>query len=299
MSLIAAQGYALRRAAALLGGRPWRFLLGIVAAAIAVALLLAVATVALGVAPQIARLKAGPQINVFVTIGTGQRELDELQARLAALDGAPAVRLIPRAKAFAELSQRAGATAAEPRSNPLPDVLVAQYALGVDPAVVERAATSVRDWAGVDAVQSDLGWYRRLAALANAGGIFAATAGPAAVLLALLALLAAAAAQVRLTRDETAVLRTAGASTAFIVRPHACAAALTLGLGATMALALLAVVLSSAQPQLAAAVNALGAGFAWPRWPAWTPVAVVAAAAALGWGVGWISAYRASHAAPM
>lgn len=297
MSFIAAQGYTLRRAAALLGGRPWRFLLGIVAAAIAVALLLAMGTVAVGVAPQIARLKAGPQINVFVTIGTAQRDVDELQSRLAALEGAPAVRLIPRAKAFAELSQRAGA-AAEPRSNPLPDVLIARYALGVDPAVVERAAIAVRDWSGVDAVQSDLGWYRRLAALTNVGGIVATVAGAAAVLLALLALPVAAAAQVHLLRDETAVLRMAGAGTAFIVRPQACAAALTLGLGATLALALLAVVLSSAQPQLAAAANALGAGLAWPRLPAWLPAAVIAAVGALGWLTGWIVAYRCSRSSP-
>lgn len=295
MGSIAAQGYTLRRAAALLGARPWRFLLGILTTALAVTLLLVAAVAVFGVAPQVMRLQAGPQMSVFATVGLAQRELDELQSRLAGLEGTPSVRLIPRAKAFAELSQRAGSTAAETRSNPLPDVLVAQFALGVDPAVVERAATTVRDWSGVDTVQAGLGWYRRLAALASAGGIVAVVTGCVGLLLALLALLAAAAAQVNGARDETAVLRMAGASTAFIVRPQACAAALTLGLGATLSLALLAVLLSSMQPQLAAAGKVLGAGFTWPRIPVWAPAAVVAAAVALGWAVGWISAYRGSR----
>lgn len=295
MSFMANQGFALRRAAALLGNRPWRFLLGIVTVALAVALLVAAAVAALGIAPQIARLKVGPQINVFITIGTVQREVEALQSRLAALEGSPAVRLIPRDKAFADLSQRAG-VAAESRSNPLPDVLVAQYALGVDPGVVERAAATVREWGGVDTVQSDLGWYRRLARLARAGGAAAAAAAGAALLLALLALPAAAAAQVRPARDEATVLRLAGASTAFIIRPYACAAALTLGLGATLALALLGVVLSAAQPQLAAAGSAMSATFVWPQLPVWLPAAIVAGATALGWIVGWVVAHGSTRA---
>lgn len=289
MSFLANQAFALRRAAALLGSRPWRFLLGIATVAIAVSLLLVAAIAAVGVVPQIARLQAGPQINVFVAVGTAQREVEELQSRLATLEGAPAVRLIPRDKAFAELSQRAGV--AESRSNPLPDVLVAQYALGVEPAVVERAAATVREWGSVDAVQADLSWYRRLVGLARAGGAAAAVAAGAALLLAVLALPAAAAAQTRLTREEAIVLGMAGASTAFIARPHACAAALTLALGATLALALLVVALSLAHLPAPGAGTAAPA-FVWPRLPVWLLVAVVVIAAAVGWLTGWLVAYR-------
>lgn len=295
MSLLSDSGFALRRAAASLGSRPWRFLLGLLTAAIAIALLLTVAVAAAGIAPRIAGLKAGPQLSVFIAIGTPQSEVEALQSRLAALAGAPAVRLIPRDEAFAELTQRAGVAGTEARGNPLPDVLVARFGLRADPGAVDRAAAEVRSWRGVDAVQADVGWYRRVAALAAAAGVVGAVAGVAALLLAAIALPAAAAAQVRLPRDEVAVLRMAGASTSFIIRPYACAAALTLALGATMALALLAVVLSSAQPQLAAAANALGAGFAWPQLPAWLPIAVVAAASALGWSTGWVVAYRRSR----
>jgi len=292
MSTLADGGFALRRAAALLGSRPWRFLLGLLTSAIAVALLLTAAVAVVGVAPRILGLKAGPQLNVFVAIDAPQADLEELQSRLAALEGAPAVRLIPRAQAFAELTQRAGAAGGAARANPLPDVLVAQFGFGVEPAAVERAAAEVRGWRGVEAVQAEISWYRRLAAWVAAAGVIGAVTGVAALLLAALALPAAAAAQVRLPPDWTAVLRMAGASTSFIVRPYACAAALTLALGATLALALLAVVLSSAQPQLAAAAAALGSAFAWPRLPVWLPVAVVVAAAVLGWVVGWIVAHR-------
>lgn len=292
MSAASDSGFALRRAASLLGSRPWRFLLGLVTAALAVALLLAAGVIAVGVAPRVAGLMAGPQLSVFVAVETAQSELSALQSRLGGVDGAPAVRLIPRAQAFAELTQRAGSAAgAESRANPLPDVLVARFALGTDPAVVERAATEVRSWRGVDAVEADVGWYRRLAALVAAAGAAGAVTGGLALLLAIIALPVAAAAQVRLSRSEATVLHMVGATRSFIVRPHACAAALTLALGAILGLALLAVALASAQPQLAAAAAALGPSFAWPRLPVWLPAAVAAAAALLGWIVGWCAAW--------
>lgn len=295
MSAMAGTGYTLRRAAAVLGRRPWRFLLGIAVSALAIALLI-MAAIATWMTPQFARLLGGPQINVFVTLGTSAKDVDALQARLAALPGVPTVTLIPRDKALAELAQRAGTAAADLRGNPLPDVLVAQYAVSVDPTIVEQATTILRDWSGVDAVQFDLGWYRRLIALAVAGGMIGAAMGIAITLLSLLALTAAAAAQVRVPPGEATVLRMAGASTPFIVRPHACAAALTLGLGAMLALSLIAVGLNSAQPQLAAAASALGS-FEWPRLPAWLPIAVVASAAALGWLTGAAVAYHCSRPA--
>lgn len=294
MSALSDTGYTLRRAAAVLGRRPWRFVLGIAASAVAITLLLIVAAFVIGVMPQAMRLLSGPQINVFVTVGVSPRDVDALQSRLSALPGAPTVSLIPRDKALIELTQRAGAPAAELRGNPLPDVLVARYAVGVDPSLVEQSAAAAREWAGVDKVQAEVGGYRRLHTLASAAAIVSTVVGAAAALLALFALLVAATAQARPHRNEAAILRIAGASTAFIVRPYACAAALTLALGALLALALLAVLASAAQPQLAAAASALGAGFAWPRLPAWVPIAVVAAAGASGWLTGWVVAYRRS-----
>lgn len=299
MSALATTGYTLRRAAALLGRRPWRFVSGIVAAAVAIALLLIVVALAIGLAPQATKLVSGPQINVFATVGLSARDADALQSRLSALPGAPAVTLIPRDKALAELSRRAGAPAAEPRSNPLPDVLVAQYPVSIDPLLVEQAAATIREWPGVDQVQAELAWHRRLHTLASAAGAAAAVVGAAAAFLSLIALLVAAAAQASPHRHEAAILRIAGASTAFIVRPYACAAALTLALGALLALALLAVLAQAAQPLFMAAAEALAPRFEstiGPSLPAWLPAAVVAVAAAAGWVVGGFAAWRSVHA---
>lgn len=299
MSAMAGTGYTLRRAAAVLGRRPWRFVLGIVASAVAIALLLIVAAFAVGVMPQATRLLSGPQINVFVTVGTPSRDVAALQSRLSALPGAPTITLIPRDKALIELTQRAGAPAAELRGNPLPDVLVAQYAVGVDPSSVEQSAAAIREWLGVDKVHAELAWYRRLHTLANTAGAISAVAGAAAALLALFALLVSATAQARPYRHEATILRIAGASTAFIVRPYACAAALTMALGALLALAMLAVLASTAQAQLAAAAEAMAPRIdatAWTSLPAWSPVAVVAVAAAVGWFIGGVAAWRSVRA---
>ncbi len=300
MSVVTSAGYTLRRAAAILGQRPVRFVLGIVVSAVAIALLIG-AAFATWITPQVVRQLGGPQINIFVTVGTPTKDVDALQARVLALPGAPTVMLIPRDKALAELAQRAGAAAAEPRSNPLPDVLVAQYAVSVDPALVEQSATAAREWAGIDKVQAELAWHRRLHSLGGAAGAIAAIVGGATALLALFALLVAAAAQARPPQYQAEVLRITGATTGFIARPYACAAALTLALGALLALALLAVLASAAQPQLAATLDALPASLratAWPSPAPWLPVAIVGAAAVAGWVVGGLAALLSARAEP-
>jgi cell division transport system permease protein len=291
MSAWSDRSYAWRRTLALAGARPGGFLLGIVLCAFALAIPLLLAALLHSALPWSARLQAGPEIALFVAPGTAPRELDELKGRLAALDGVTGVRLIPRDQAYAELSKRAGlATTPAVRSNPLPDVLVARFAVAAAPEAIERAATATRGWKGVDAVQSGADWHRRLTAMGRAAGRVLLVVGALAAALIALVLVLAAQGQVQRHSRETALLRLVGARTAFIVRPYAYAGALTLGLGAALAMAAVVGAQGLIGPSIAALAAMYDQSWAWPQTPPWVPAALVAAAAALGWIAGWVGA---------
>jgi len=286
------RAYALRRALAMLGQRPGRFLLGLLLATAALALPLLILAMAYTAAPWITRVQAGPELSVFVTPGTGATELDALRARLAASPGVAGVLLIPRDQAYAELMRRSGIAAAGERANPLPDVLVARFGWIRDPAAIERAAAAARQWPGVDAVQADLQWYRRLIAGGNAIAMPMLALAALTLALVFLALTAAAAAQVELRRDEMDLLTLIGARRAFIVRPYAYAAALTLALAAVLALALATITLATTEPTLAGLAQTSGEPFRWRAVPAWALVLAVLLATLFGGLVGTLTLRR-------
>jgi cell division transport system permease protein len=285
------RSYAWRRTLALASARPGGFLLGIVLCSFALAIPLLLAALLHSAWPWSARLQAGPEIALFVAPGTAPRELDELKGRLAALDGVTSVRLIPRDQAYAELSKRAGLAATPAmRSNPLPDVLVARFAVATAPDVIERGATATRAWTGVDAVQSGADWHRRLTAMGRAAGRILLVIGALATALIALVLVIAAQGQVQHHSRETALLRRVGARTAFIVRPYAYYGALTLGLGAALSIAAVVGAQWLIGPPIAALAALYDQAWAWPQPPAWVPAALVGASAALGWTAGWLGA---------
>ncbi len=291
MSALAERAFALRRTAAIASARPGTFLLNILLCATGLAIPLFVAALLHAAAPWAQRITAGPEISVFVTLGTARSDLEALRAKLATLEGVADVRLIPRDQALAELSRRAGlASAADTRANPLPDVLVTRFSLATQPGVVERAAAAVKGWAGVDAVQSDIEWHRRLLALGRALVAVLAALGALAVVLIVLVLVTAAQSQVRLRQEETTVLQLVGARTSFIVRPYAYASALTLGLGAMLALAITILAVRLIEPRLAAFAAVYGQVITWPTLPLGFAAALVAGAAIAGWAAGWLGA---------
>ena len=292
MSAFGHRAYALRRALAMLGQRPGRFLLGLLLATAALALPLLILAMAYTAAPWITRVQAGPELSVFVTPGTGSTEIEALRARLAASPGVAGVLLIPRDQAYAELVRRSGIAAAGERANPLPDVLVARFGWTRDPAAIERAAAAARQWPGVDAVQADLQWYRRLIAGGNAVAMPMLALAALTLALVFLALTGAAAAQVELRRDEMDLLTLIGARRAFIVRPYAYAAALTLALAAVLALALATITLATTEPALAGLAQTSGEPFRWRAVPAWALVLAVLLATLFGGLVGTLTLRR-------
>jgi len=285
------RAYALRRAIAMLGQRPGRFLLGLLLATAALALPLLIIAMAYTAAPWITRVQAGPELSVFVTPGTASNEVEALRARLAASTGVADVRLIPRDQAYAELVRRSGIAAGD-RANPLPDVLIVRFGWTWDPTAIERAAAAARQWPGVDAVQADLQWYRRVIAGGNAVAMPMLAVAALTVALVLLALTAAATAQLELRRDEADLLTLIGARPAFIVRPYAYASALTLGLAAVLALALATITLATTEPALAGLAQSSGEPLRWREVPAWALGVAVLGATAFGGLVGALTLHR-------
>jgi cell division transport system permease protein len=296
MSALAERSFAVRRTAAIAGARPGTFLLNILLCAAGLAIPLFIAALLHAATPWAQRITAGPEISVFAALGTSRTDLDALKGKLAAIEGVAGVRLIPRDQALAELSRRAGlAGAADTRTNPLPDVLVARFNIRTQPGVVERAATAVKRWTGVDAVQSDIEWHRRLAAIGQALVAVLAAVGALILVLIILVLVTAAQSQVRLRHDETAVLQLVGARPSFIVRPYAYASAVTLGLGAMLSLALAVLAVRLIEPRVAALAAVFGQSLDWPSLPLGFAVAFVAAAAVVGWAAGWVGASNAAR----
>jgi cell division protein FtsX len=294
MSAVATRWFALKRAVALVQGQPGSFLLNVTLAGTALAVPLFLAILAYALAPWTARIEAGPELNIFVAVGTSTGDLEQMRLKLAAIDGVTGVRLIGRDQAYAELSRRSGlASGATPRSNPLPDVLVARFAAKVGPEVVERAAVSVRDWTGVDSVRLDIEWFRRASALARAAGLVLVVVAGLTLALIALVLVAAVRLQAESRRDETAVLHLAGARSSFIVRPYAYAGALTLGLGAALGLAIAVCGTLLVEPRITALAAAFGQEFRLTLPPAWLAAVIIPAGVLIGLAAAGIGAQAA------
>jgi cell division transport system permease protein len=292
VSFLSDRIYGLRRAAAQVAQRPLRFTLSVLLATVALCVPLLATAFAYVALTSAQRTQLGPEISAFIAPGTSTEALEALRARLSALPGVAAVRLIPREDAYADLMRRSGATAdaAQPRPNPLPDVLVARFGLTADPPSIDRATAEIRTWPAVDAVQADLEWYRRLNALVRGS---AGLAGAVAILLAsivILALLAAALLAGEPRRDEAALLDLVGAGSAFIVRPCAYVSALALGFAAVLAIGLVAAALALLEPRIAEVASIFGGSFRWPDPPWWIPAAFALAALFTGWVLGWLTA---------
>jgi cell division protein FtsX len=294
MSAVATRWFALKRAVALVQGQPGSFLLNVTLAGTALAVPLFLAILAYALAPWTARIEAGPELNIFVAVGTSTGDLEQMRLKLAAIDGVTGVRLIGRDQAYAELSRRSGlASGATPRSNPLPDVLVARFAAKVGPEVVERAAVSVRDWTGVDSVRLDIEWFRRASALARAAGLVLVVVAGLTLALIALVLVAAVRLQAESRRDETAVLHLTGARSSFIVRPYAYAGALTLGLGAALGLAIAVCGTLLVEPRITALAAAFGQEFRLTLPPAWLAAVIIPAGVLIGLAAAGIGARAA------
>ncbi|MES2932602.1 MAG: permease-like cell division protein FtsX [Pseudomonadota bacterium] len=230
---------------------PASFLFNVLVVAIALALPFAGLTVLENLRPMSAQLAVEPEISLFMAIDL---------PRDKALELAPAIRnllqddkklakvvFVPREQALESLNEKNGLSDVLTTlgGNPLPDGYVVKldgFRDAADASRIDSIATALRSLPGVELVQLDSAWVKRLAALMSilriALVLLASTLGVVVVAVAFNTIRL----QVLTQLDEIEVSRLIGATDLFIHRPFYYTGA-TLGLCAG-ALALLGVALA-------------------------------------------------------
>lgn len=251
----ALQRYAWLRVAQRVGQRPFMFLGSVIAAA--AVLLPALLCALIAQQPWPSHMALAPELSVFVAIDTRPTALKALTRQLEQLDGARAVKLVPRDEAFDKLLAspiaEAGLTKAQPfKVNPLPDVLIVELRSDIGADDADALARQIRKWEDVDAVVADTEWYRKWLhwRTLGTGAVYVITV--IATLLLLWVMVMAVRLQAAADRDEVQVLDLVGADPAFVRRPYIYLGALTLALAMGLALSLARALVQSALPAIQA-----------------------------------------------
>jgi cell division transport system permease protein len=218
--------YALAAALVHLRRSPGGFLFNILVVAIALALPFTGVTLLDNVRPMSEQLSVDPEISVFLKQDTPREQAEALAVplRQTVKDRQARIIFTPREKALDNLKEKSGladvlTTLGE---NPLPD----SYVLKLDAfrnaqagGDVDQLATQIRALPGVDTVQVDSAWVKRLAALLNvlrlALLLLAATLGTVVVAV----IFNTIRLQVMTQREEILVSKLIGATDSFIHRP--------------------------------------------------------------------------------
>ncbi|MDB5907975.1 MAG: permease [Massilia sp.] len=236
--------FAIGAAIGNLGKAPGSFLFNVVVVAIALALPFAGVTLLDNVRPMSEQMSVDPELSLFVKPETTREQAQALGPSLrAALKNYKAkIVFVPREQALETLKAKSGladvlGTLGE---NPLPDGYVMKlggFNSTADAGRIDALADQLRALPGVDTVQVDSAWVKRLAALLGvlrlALLLLAVTLGMVVIAVVFNTIRL----QVLTQRDEIAVSKLIGATDGFIHRPFyytgallgLCAGAVALG----------------------------------------------------------------------
>jgi cell division transport system permease protein len=223
---------------------PGSFLFNVLVVAVALALPFAGVTLLDNVRPLSEELSVDPELSLFVKADTPRDQAQALAPQLQRiLRGTHAkVTFVPREQALASLKEKSGLTDVIETlgDNPLPDSYVMKlegFTSRADAARVDGLAEQMRALPGVDSVQVDSAWVKRLAALLGvlrlALLLLAVTLGVVVIAVVFNTIRL----QVLTQREEIAVSKLLGATDNFIHRPFyytgallgLCAGAVALG----------------------------------------------------------------------
>jgi cell division transport system permease protein len=219
--------FALRAALHHVRKAPGSFLFNVLVVAVALALPFAGVTLLDNVRPMSEQLSVDPEISLFMKAGAPREDAQALAPQLRQiLSGSRAkVSFIPREQALENLKAKSGLTDVLETlgDNPLPDSYVMKLegfaSSSIDAPRVDAIAEQLRGLKGVDSVQVDSAWVKRLAALLGvlrlALLLLAVTLGVVVIAV----VFNTTRLQVLTQRDEIAVSKLLGATDNFIHRP--------------------------------------------------------------------------------
>lgn len=236
--------YALQVALRRLRLHPFSSLANIVVIALMLTVPILGAAVLQSSQPLARQLAVAPELTLFLSPGTSASQQQSLLERLRqqAGDKITQARLLPRDQAMAQL--RADPTWAQAldalADNPLPDALIVTLRDSDAPARDAQAlADTWRQWPGVDHVQLDSEWVRRLESLLSFVKVGLGLLAIAVMVVVLATVFNTVRLQALTQREEIAVARLVGATESFVRRPFLYLGALT-GLAASLLALLLA-----------------------------------------------------------
>lgn len=236
--------YALGSALSHLVKAPGSFLFNVVVVAIALTLPFAGLTLLDNVRPMSQQLAVDPEISLFVSPAASRQDAQALAPQIAAIVADPKaqVSFVPREAALAGLTAKGGLAdvLGTLEENPLPDsyvITLNTFKRAGDAAQVENIAERLRALAGVDTVQVDSAWVKRLAALLGVLRLVLLLLALTLGMVVIAVVFNTIRLQVLTQREEIAVSKLIGATDNFIHRPFyytgallgLCSGALALG----------------------------------------------------------------------
>ncbi|GGY81472.1 permease-like cell division protein FtsX [Pseudoduganella plicata] len=217
-------GFALGSALVHLRRAPGSFLFNILVVAIALALPFAGLTVLDNVRPMSEQLSVDPELSVFLKQDLPREHAQGMAGSLRAVAKDARIVFVPRENALAELQNKNGLAGVIDTlgDNPLPDSYVVKlnaFQSAAQSAHVDEVAEQLREIPGVESVQVDSAWVKRLAALLGILRmgllLLAATLGTVVIAVVFNTIRL----QVLTQREEILVLRLIGATSTYIQRP--------------------------------------------------------------------------------
>jgi cell division transport system permease protein len=266
--------------------RPFASLLTVGVMAVAMALPLGLGLVLANVERLSGSVQESREIGLFLNTDVGADQAARLAEELRKRADVAAVTIKTPEQGLAEFRKLSDLAPAldQLQENPLPTVLIVQP---TDDGAALVAALQQRP--EIDLVQHDAVWRQRLSAWLAFGATVMWVLGALLGLGVLLVVGNTVRLDIGTRREEIAVLQQLGATDGFIRRPFIYLGA-WYGLGAgLLALGLLAVAGALLQPSLSSLVASYGSRFSL-RGPGWQgALAILAAAAVLGWFGAWLA----------
>jgi cell division transport system permease protein len=205
---------------------PGSFLFNVLVVAIALALPFAGLTLLDNVRPMSEQLSVDPEISLFVKAEASRQQAQALAPQLRKiLQGTKArIAFVPREDALEKLKDKSGLSdvLATLGDNPLPDSYVMKlegFSSTADANRVDGIAEQLRALPGVDAVQVDSAWVKKLAALLGVLRLVLLLLAVTLGMVVIAVVFNTIRLQVLTQRDEIAVSKLLGATDNFIHRP--------------------------------------------------------------------------------
>lgn len=234
-----------------------------------------------------------PQISVFLSVGASRDDVARVGRQLKQHGAVSKVEFVSREQALEQLEQSTGLddVIGGLTHNPLPDAYII-YPGETGTQELEALRDELRKWQGVEHIQLDSAWARKLEALLNFGRlvtlILAALLGVALVAVTFNTIRL----QILTRREEIEVAKLIGGTDAFIRRPFLYSGMLHGLLGGAAAWLIIVASLYLVNGSVAAVAQLYASNFVLRPLPASDSLVLLCLSSGLGWIGAWLSVAR-------